>query len=1142
MTSSYFKHKIGYPACEILFCFVLVVLFSCSQKSEPEFPLFKALSATQTEILFENKLLPTEQFNLFSYMYYYNGAGVGAGDFNNDGLIDLFFAANQGNNKLYLNQGKLKFKDVTLQAEVPQDGGWSTGVSVIDINNDGLLDIYVCKVGHYKILKAKNQLLICKGVNKDGIPVYKDEAQKYGLDFSGFSTQAAFFDYDGDADLDMFLLNHSVNHDGNFAPRINFQNTVDSLAGQRLYRNDNTIDSSGNVFIKFTNVTKQSGIHSSRIGYGLGVAVSDINLDGWPDFYVGNDFHENDYLYINQKNGTFLDETTNRLMHTSQFSMGVDIADVNNDAFPEIISMDMLPYDPYILRRSLGEDDYTIFFQKIGYGYNYQYARNNLQYNRRNGMFSETGFYSGVFATDWSWATLWMDFDNDGNKDLFISNGIPKRMNDIDYINFISNVEIQQKLRDNKMGEQDLTLINKFPEIKIPNKFYHNKGNMLFEDIADSIGSNQSTFSNGAVYADLDNDGDLDIVVNNINDKALIYENTATNNQNRPYTAVKLKGPPKNLNAIGAKIILFTEGQIRTYENNPVHGFLSSMLLPLHIGLYKTRVDSAFLVWPDNTCQPIELNNNQSHAFAYKANLQKFEYEKVIGYYKKETRLMEDITASLEVSYRHQENHFNEFDREPLIPHMVSTEGPALAIADINHDGLEDIFIGASKTFHNAVFLQQAGGKFLKKEQPGMLKDSMWENVDAVWADVNNDNHTDLILASGGNEYYGENEHLLPLLYLNDGTGSLKRKVDAFENIYVTQSSVSPHDFNGDGFVDLFIGGRVVPWAYGEMPRSYLLQNDGTGKFFDVTEKFSKELLRPGMITHAKWEDINNDQSKDLLVSYEWDGIDVFLFSKNKVSRTKITGKKGWWNFVLPVDIDKDGDIDLIAGNLGLNNRFKTSEKQPLSLYYNDFDENGKKEQVLTHYMIGEEIPFATKMELEKQMPGLKKNFLYAEDFAKASLPGLLGADKLKQSQTLTADYFSNTLLLNNGNMRFESVPLPWEAQLTCYRDAIVVNANNDDLPDILLTGNFYENNIQRGRYDADFGTILLNKGKGIFACETMNGVQLKGQVRRIRKISIGDKEAFVLARNNDSTMVIAFDKNHSIKRDPSLKKQDSKF
>ncbi|MGC4102186.1 CRTAC1 family protein [Ferruginibacter sp.] len=580
---------------------MVAVAASCSRHDEkPSVPvpvMFETLTDTQTGLHFANTLTPNDSFNMFHYMYFYNGAGVGAGDFNNDGKTDLFFAANQVDSKLYLNDGNFKFRDVTAAAQIPQDRSWSTGVSVIDINNDGLLDIYICKVGNYEVLHGKNQLLVCKGIN-NGIPVYADETDQYGLGFSGFSSQAVFFDYDMDGDLDMFLLNHSVHQNGTFAPRADFLGTYNALSGDRLYRND------GNKH--FTDVTKESRINSSAISYGLGISVADINLDGWPDLYVGNDFHENDYLYINQHDGTFKEECQQDFMHTSQFTMGVDVADVNNDGYPEIIAMDMLPSDPYILKRSLGEDEYDIFHHKIDIGYMYQYTRNNFQYNRRNGMFSEAGLYSGIYASDWSWAPLWMDFDNDGLKDLFISNGIPKRMNDMDYANFISDGEIQKQLHASKSGEKDMALVNKFPEIKIPNRFFRNTGDLHFEDMNAAVDGSLPSFSNGAVYADLDNDGDLDVVVNNVNQPVLVYQNKSNDKKDKPYVSVTLKGAATNVNAIGAKVVLYAGGGIRTYEKNPARGFESSMEEPLHIGLTNTKVDSAFLIWPDNSFQKID--------------------------------------------------------------------------------------------------------------------------------------------------------------------------------------------------------------------------------------------------------------------------------------------------------------------------------------------------------------------------------------------------------------------------------------------------------------------------------------------------------------------------------------------------------
>ncbi len=1108
--------KVMQKAAHMIFsALMLMLVCGCRQKKSA---LFEVLNTSETGITFSNELKPTPQFNLFSYMYYYNGAGAGAGDFNNDGLIDLFFAANQSQNKLFINKGNLRFQDITSEAAIPADSAWSTGVSIVDINNDGLLDIYVCRVGNFKILKGKNQLLVCKGINKGGVPFYKDEAADYGLDFSGFSTQAAFFDYDLDGDLDVFLLNHSVNHDGNYAPRINFVNTYDSLAGQKFYRNDRVIKN-GQQKTYFTDVTKETGINGSRIGYGLGVVVSDVNMDGWPDFYVGNDFHENDYLYINQKNGTFKDEGTEQLMHTSQFSMGVDAADITNDGLPDLISMDMLPYDPYMIRRSLAEDDYIYFNEKRKYGYHYQYARNNLQWNRGNGKFTEAGQYANVYATDWSWAALWMDFDNDGLKDLFVSNGIPKRMNDIDYVNFVSNDDLQQKLRSNTLEEKDMKLVEKFPEIKVPNHFFRNNGNLSFSNLTDSIPNQPPTFSNGTVYADLDNDGDLDLVVNNINDEAVVYKNKSNDAKQQSFASVVLTGDSSNRNAVGAKIVLFTGNEIRSFENNPVHGFLSSMQVPVHIGLAATTIDSAFVVWPDNSFQKVELVKDTINRFSYRKGLPVFDYSIITSWNRKQIAV-QDISLQIKFSYQHTENQFNEFDREPLMPHMVSTEGPALAVADINHDGLQDVFIGSSKGNHPSVMLQTANGTFTELKQTQLLQDSMWEHVDAVWADVNNDTHVDLLIATGGNEYYGADEHLLPLLYLNNGKGNLTRKTDAFTGIDVTQSTIIPFDINKDGFTDLFIAGRAVPWEYGTTPGSYLLQNDGTGKFTDVTKRYAEELLNPGMVTDAKLIDVNKDGAEDLLLSYEWGGIDVFLRRENKFVKQSVTNTSGWWGSLLPFDADGDGDIDVLATNYGLNTKLKTTEQQPVKLYHHDFDGNGRKEQLLTYYLQNKEIPFATKMDLEKQVPALKKQFLYAEDFANATLNDLFGTEKLKQAKLLTVTQFAHTLFINN-NGTFEAQELPWQTQLNNYRTSLSINANNDALPDLLMLGNYYDNHVQTGRQDGDFGTILINKGNGQFEYNSFKGFTDLKQVRKIKSIEINQQTAYILARNNASVAIV---------------------
>ena len=1105
--------------------FLSVIVWSCRDLSTNDSP-FTVLDHTKTGLDFSNVLTPTPNFNLFSYMYFYNGSGVGAGDLNNDGLVDLFFASSQKRNRLYINRGDLRFEDVSDAADIPRDSSWSTGVSIVDINSDGMLDIYICQVGQFKVLKAKNQLLVCKGIDENGIPRYAEEAGAYGLDFSGFSTHAAFFDHDGDGDLDMFLLNHSVNHDGNYRPRTYFSGTYDSLAGQRLYRNEKIQDASGDKHTRFRDITREAGINGSRIGYGLGVAISDINLDGRPDIYVGNDFHENDYLYINRGDGTFREEGNRQLRHTSQFSMGVDAADVNNDAFPDIVSMDMLPYDPTLLRRSLSEDDYAIYQQKIAYGYSHQYARNNLQFNRGDGSFSEVGQYAGIHATDWSWASLLMDFNNDGKKDLFVSNGIPKRMNDIDYINFVSGAEMQDKLRQNKLQETDLALIDRFPEIKIPNQFFVNRGELRFDNVSDRVADNPKTFSNGAVYADLDNDGDLDIVVNNINAQALVYRNN-TSKEGSPsvYASIDLKGPPSNPSAVGAKVILYVGEQTMVYERQAVHGFQSSMHIPIHIGLEGFRPDSAIIVWPDNSCQPINVFTASRQIISFRESLPYFDHQHLRNRNKNTSdKGFQDITLRSGLHYLHEENRFNEFDREPLLPQMISTEGPALSVADINHDGLDDVFVGASKTFHNAIFLQMPGGGFSKLPQPELLLDSMWEHVDALWMDMNQDKHPDLILASGGNEYYNDDVHLKPLLYLNDGTGRLSSKKDAFGDVYDTQSRVTATDFNGDGYPDLFIAGRVVPWQYGKSPRSYLLQNDGTGKFTDVTALWSRELLAPGMVTDAQWTDLNGDNKDDLVICYNWGGIDAFIRKGGSFVRQRITTLKGWWQKMLITDLDHDGDPDIMAGNFGLNSRLKASKEAPVRMYVNDFDDNGRIEQIISYHVGGMEIPFASKILLEKSIPALKKKFLYAADFSKADMTDLFGGSKLGQAMLLTANTFESMVFINDGNLTFRGMPLPFEAQLGTVRSLSVLPSAGGNLPDIMVWGNFHANNIEIGRQDALPGMLLLNQGSGVFRSSPVRGLDIKGQVSQIKSMDVAGRQAFLLAQNNDSLRLIIRD------------------
>jgi hypothetical protein len=1090
----------------------LLLMLGCRQE-QVQAPLFELLDSSVTGIGFANKLTPDASLNMLKYMYFYNGAGVGAGDLNNDGKIDLYFAANQEGDRLYLNKGGFKFEDVTRAAGVPMDKGWSTGVSIVDINNDGMLDIYVCRVGNYASLRNHNLLLVCQSIGKDGVPVYKDESQQRGLAFSGFSTQAAFLDYDKDGDLDMYLLNHSLRYNSTFRPRDQFENSYDSLSGDRLYQNNDG---------KFKDVTRKSGINSSNIGYGLGICVTDINHDGWPDIYVSNDFHENDYLYINQKNGRFIDELNDRIDHTSQFSMGVDIADINNDLQPEIITLDMLPEDPYILKRSLGDDEYNLYLMKLKYGYNHQFTRNNLQLNRGDGYFSEIGFYANVAATDWSWSALWVDFNNDGNKDLFISNGIPKRLNDIDYVNYISNESIQEKIRKDQMRKEDFAFIDQFPEIKLPNKFLVNGSALRFEDEGLRVKGDRPSFSNGAAYADLDNDGDLDLIVNNIQDAAFIYQNQSSGN--RSVTVVPV-GEPGNRNALGTRILAYKRDTVQLYEKQAVRGFQSSMEVPLVIGMGRSEADSLLVVWPDQTYERWIPSGAVSWKPVWRKGLPAFQggrWRTEGGRLKVEGgRAFHDDAAQLGLLYTHKENDYVEFNREPLLPHMLSTEGPALAVGDLNNDGMDDVFVGGARGKKAGLFVQRADGVFVPWQSEVLNADSLYEDVDAIWNDVNGDGWKDLVVVSGGNEYYGADSLKWPRVYINnEGKTFTKTHI---KGVASTLSCVVPMDINNDGKTDLFFGGRAISFAYGTVPSSYLMQNDGRGGFRDVTAGSVPGLAQIGFVKGATATDLNGDKDQDIVLALEWGGVVAFIKDGAVFRQQTLLPTKGWWSFVKAADLDGDGDVDLVVGNQGENSRVRPTLQEPVRMYYDDFDGNGLKEQFITYYLRGEEIPFANKSELDKQMPGLKKRFLYAEQFAKSAVDKIIDRALLNKAPVFTAETFSNAILINEGGLRFRLQPMPAMAQLSNYNDALITDLNKDGKPDVVLAGNFDADVIAMGRNDADHGSLLINTGAGSFRYQQMDGVSIRGVSKKIREITVSDKRYMLIARNNETLLAISY-------------------
>jgi hypothetical protein len=1101
----------------LVFVVLAVFLSTACEKTESTLSdpaQFHLLRQAETGLSFENTLTQSAEFNVFNYMYFYNGGGLAAGDFNQDGLIDLYFTSNMEDNKLFLNDGGIKFTEAGPEAGVSGQAGWATGASVVDINQDGLLDIYVSQVGDYLTLRGHNQLYVCQEI-KDGVPIFKEEAAAYGLDLVGFGTQAAFFDYDGDGDLDMYQLNHSLHQNGTFGKRTGRKAEAHPLAGDRLLRNDEG---------HFTNVTEAAGISGSVIGYGLGIALGDLNADGWPDIYVGNDFHENDYLYLNNQDGTFRETLTEQIKHTSRFSMGVDIADINNDGNADIISLDMLPEDPQILKSSLSEDGFDVFKFKLGFGYNPQFSRNALQLNNGEGSFSEIGAFAGVHASDWSWTPLFFDMNHDGKRDLFISNGIPRRMNDIDYINFKTNDDLKYKATFNDLKNDDLAFIEKMPEIKLNNKVFINDGALRFTDQSEMVGNKAVSYSSSAVYADLDNDGDLDVVVNNIDDEPFVYRNeqSSLGKEHEGYLQLALSGPKQNLQAIGATAIVFAGNERMTYEYYPTKGYQSSSVGPLHLGLGDvTKLDSIVLVWPDRTCQNVPLDRLDTLlTLSWREGLPGFNYHKLAVVDSSKTIALTDVTKAAGINYVHQENPFVDFTREPLIPFMVSTEGPALAVGDVNGDGLEDFFVGSSKRSRSALYLQQSDGTFQDVTPEEISQDSVFEDVDAVFADIENDGDLDLVVAAGGNEYYAKQEPRKQRAYLNDGTGRFTR-VDIFPNLFMTASKVIASDFNEDGLTDFFLGGRVVPWAYGEIPESYLMINQGGGVFRDMTDELAPGLKRAGMVKEATATDLDGDGDDDLLLAMGWQPITVFWNTDGKFHSEQLHPESGWWNSLNVADADGDGDLDILAGNFGANNKLKPTAAEPIILYVNDFDGNDKLDQILTYHVKGREIPFASHAELIKQLPALKKKYLFAQDLAKDDLGTIFGRDKISAATKFKATTLENLYLENIGDGNWETHLLPNQAQFSTIHAAGQMNAGNDGVTRWLIGGNFLGSNIEMGWYDASAIQVLLVGEKGEMTVSKTKNIVLDGEIRNIGPIQVNGENCQLIARNNASLKLV---------------------
>ncbi|MFL0683981.1 MAG: FG-GAP-like repeat-containing protein [Algoriphagus aquaeductus] len=989
---------------------------------------------------------------------------------------------------------------------------------MVDINGDGLLDIYVCRLGDWKGIKGKNELYI-----NNGDLTFTESAQLYGLDFQGFSTQAAFFDYDRDGDLDMYLLNHAV-HTENSYGRASLRYMDSGPEGDRLYRNN-----AEKGEIRFTPVTNEAGIFSSHIGYGLGVGITDINNDGWPDIYVSNDFNENDYLYINQTDGTFKEQISAMTTVSSRFSMGNDFADINNDGWIDFITLDMLPKEERIKKMSAGEDSEEIYQLKLSFGFERQVSRNTLQLNNGNGTFSEIGQYSGIYATDWSWSALFADFDNDGWKDLFVSNGIVRRPNDLDYINFLMNPELKDGFQ-NKPDLRNLQLAKKMPPGDVGNFIFKNNGDLTFEDLSRKWGFSEKSISNGAVYVDLDNDGDLDLVVNNINEQAGIFQNRldqiSGDTADKNYLKVKFEGQNRNKFGIGARVEIYSKNQVQVRENYTSRGFQSAVAPELHFGVGSHEIlDSVKIIWPSGKSETFTQVRVNSTLVMKETEATK-ESKPTPSPEKSGVRVLERNSTGLE--FIHFENEYNDFNVEPLLPHKLSKEGPALTIGDLNGDGREDVFVGGASGQAGVVFLQNKEGKFFPIVQPLLEEDSFLEDVCAELLDVNGDGAMDLVVGRGGNIPLPTEEVGSTILYLNDGNGRFYKKIPLPLEINTQVSVVRSVDFNQDGLMDLMIGGRNVPGKYGLSPRSYLLKNLGDDQFVDVTKEVAPDLEYLGMVKDAVWTDLDLDGNLDLVVVGEWMPITVFLNKNgvliNETSHFGLDYSSGWWNSLAAADLNGDGYPDLVVGNLGLNSRLKTFEKLPVRMMVKDFDQNGSIEQIISYPEDGKYYSIASKDELTKQIPVLKKDFVNYTDFAGKTVEEIFRRFDLEGAKQLEAHQFESVVLVNQEGKKFQSIPLPAEAQFSPIEAILLTDVNQDGFPDLIIGGNNTSSAPYYGAYQGSWGNILTGTGQGDFRSEKKYTMKIHGDVKEIKEVRVGSQIWVIFAKNDAEMEVVKID------------------
>ena len=1092
----------------VIYICLAAVLLSCSQKQQH---LFTELSPARTGIKFKNVIRESEEFNVLNYAYLYNGGGVSIGDINNDQLPDIYFTGNLVASRLYLNKGNLRFEDITKAAGVSAEGLWNTGTTMADVNGDGFLDIYVCRSTARIAERRKNLLFIN---NKD--LTFTESAEEYGLADDAYSTHAAFFDYDCDGDLDAFILNHSLDRYAGFNETLGqLKQQKNDDYSDKLFRNDNNV---------FTNISAEAGIINNVLGFGLGLAILDINSDNFPDIYVSNDYNEEDYLYVNQKDGTYKEVLKEAMGHVSLSSMGNESGDFNNDLRPDIISLDMLPEDYYDYKMSIGPEHYEKYNQLIAMGFHHQTLRNMLQLNNGNGTFSEIGQLAGIPATYWSWAPLLADFDNDGWKDLFISNGYGKNYLDMDVISLVANEKMMAQRENRQMVSLDL--LSKIPDLMSNNYAFKNNGDLTFSKVSEAWGFKDRTLSNGAAYGDLDNDGDLDLVINNINDFAQIYRNNSESLTMNNYVKVQLHGKAGNTLGTGSKIIL-KAGNLNQYQElMPSRGYQSSMNAEFVFGLgSNTDVDTLKVIWPDasSTILTNIASNQVFHLYQEDADAASDIKIKVDPVFVR-------TENNLGIQFSHQEIDFIDFNLDKLIPRGLLRKGPGVAKGDINNDGLEDIYIGGARNQAGRLYIQVQDGKFENKFIDAFSADSLYEDTDALFFDADGDEDLDLYVTSGG--YVSNDVHLLQdRLYINPGNGSFIKTTDNLPQLTSNNACVTSADYDGDGTADLFVGGYSIPGNYPMAPRSYLLRNNGNGIFTDVTNDVSADLLYPGMVSDAEFANINMDSYPDLILVGEWMKLTILLNDNGIFVNSTDDGleyTQGWWNTIKTADIDADGDIDLLAGNMGKNNTFNASQSKPLHLYFGDFDKNGKIDPILTYDINGTRTIAYSRDELIAQVNPFTSIFPNYDSFAKIKEKDIFSILNLTNYDSLSAACFETSLFLNDGTGRFQVIALPVEAQFSPVYSIHVLDINSDGNQDIILAGNQSNTRVSTGKFDALLGTTILSDGHGHFRTmdPVQSGLKITGDVRSITEIKNNTGDYLIFIRNNSNPTVYSRSSN----------------